>query len=408
MKKIVRLAIAIGLVFVLCFASQIQAGSILLEQGNYAEETLGDLDKAISIYEKIINDSQAGRDDVSEALFRLGLCQLKKGNRVEAVVPLKKLVRNYPEQSRFSGKARALLAIFQAEMNTEIIDGDLDSAFVAKALPNTDQPKNAYVSNRAVKNQNSFSKRSIVTWPSGQIQKWRVSHAPNTPSSYKAILRSANVATIKGKKYWCFETLDRLNKYYSRVFVDMVTHRPVFSYIKTGIRTIEVKYGAEKIELRSNHQGSNRTKSFPVKGPVFDSLQLGFYSNPGPLTVGYLKIGQVFAAHLEALYEFRLNVIGTEIVIVPAGTFDCHKVIVEVRYVNRWINTDIELWVSIKEKTVVKRIIDFDTHELVETTIKPTSISSFQESALESLFNKNSLESRLKKISNLSKHYNEK
>ena len=70
MKKIYRLVIAIGLVVILGFASQIQAGSILLEQGNYAEETLGDLDKAIGIYGKIIHDSQAGRDDVSEALFR--------------------------------------------------------------------------------------------------------------------------------------------------------------------------------------------------------------------------------------------------------------------------------------------------------------------------------------------------
>ena len=386
MKKIYRVAIAIGLVFVLCFASQIQAGSIRLEQGNYAEETFGDLDKAISIYEKIIHDAQAGRDEVSEALFRLGLCQLKKGNRAEAVVPLKKLVRNYPAQSGFSGTARALLASFPAEMNTEKIDSEPGSAFVAKALPDAKQPENITVSNRGINNRNSPLEGSIVSWANGQIQKWRVHHA-SSPGSHKFGLITANVATINGKKYWCFEKLDGLNKTYGRVFVDMVTHRPVSSYVKTGLRTIEVKYGAEKIEFRSNHQGSVRFKSFPVKGPVYDNFQYGFYSNSGPLKPGYLNFGQVFVVHLEGLYDIRMNIIGTETVTVPAGTFDSQKAIVEVRYGNRWIKTDMALWFSVKEKTVVKSIMENETRELVETTVKPASISSFQESALESLFN---------------------
>jgi len=51
--KMDKLAIAIGLVFILCFASQIQAGSILLEQGNYAEETLGDSFFTVQIVARI-------------------------------------------------------------------------------------------------------------------------------------------------------------------------------------------------------------------------------------------------------------------------------------------------------------------------------------------------------------------
>jgi len=43
MKKTFAFAITIILVFVLCTTLQAQAGSILLEQGNYTKETLGDL-----------------------------------------------------------------------------------------------------------------------------------------------------------------------------------------------------------------------------------------------------------------------------------------------------------------------------------------------------------------------------
>jgi len=106
MKMTFAFAVTMILVFVLCTTLQTRAGSILLEQGNYAEETLGDLDKAIGIYEKVVGDPQVSRDDVAEALFRLAQCQLKKGNRVEAGTTLNKLVLNYPGQSRFIGKAR--------------------------------------------------------------------------------------------------------------------------------------------------------------------------------------------------------------------------------------------------------------------------------------------------------------
>ena len=390
MKKIYQSGILTGLVFVLmivlCFASQIQAGSIPLEKGNYAEVTLGDLDKAINIYEKIVKNPQAGRDEVSEALYRLGLSHLKKGNRAEALVPLKKLVRNYPEQSGFIGKTKAILSV---DTTNETIDGDPDSALVAKALPDTRQVKSTYASNRDVKNHKSPSSALTVSWPDGQIKKWRASHA-NSPGSYKSILWSANIATINGKKYWCFEKLDRLNKYYGRVFVDMLTHKPVFSYTKTGLRTIEVTYGSEEIELKSNHQGSERVKRFPIKGNVYDNLQFGFYSNPGNWEIdGYLDPKRIFFAQQEGFYEIRWNVIGAETVTVPAGTFDCYKVKAEVNYIRGWFDTNFEIWVSKKEKGFVKVAMESVTIELVETTVNPTSISSFQEGALESLFNQN-------------------
>ena len=49
MKKTFAFAITILLMFVLFTTRKAQASAVLLEEGNYAEETLGDLDKAIAI-----------------------------------------------------------------------------------------------------------------------------------------------------------------------------------------------------------------------------------------------------------------------------------------------------------------------------------------------------------------------
>ena len=53
--------------------------SVLLEQGIYTEETVGDLPRAIEIYSEIVADNQANRKYVAEALFRLGLCHVASG-----------------------------------------------------------------------------------------------------------------------------------------------------------------------------------------------------------------------------------------------------------------------------------------------------------------------------------------
>src|SRR5881409_3421907 len=56
-----------------------------LEKAIYTEETKGDLTGAIQLYQKIVADPAADRSLAAQAQLRLGLCQLKLGNKTQAV-----------------------------------------------------------------------------------------------------------------------------------------------------------------------------------------------------------------------------------------------------------------------------------------------------------------------------------
>ena len=82
----------------------------LLEKAIFTEETLGDLDAAIEIYQEILSRAQAERSYVAQAQLRLGMCYLKKGQKDEAVEALQRLVADFPSQKDLVVQARARLA----------------------------------------------------------------------------------------------------------------------------------------------------------------------------------------------------------------------------------------------------------------------------------------------------------
>jgi tetratricopeptide (TPR) repeat protein len=83
-----------------------ESASVLLEKGIYAEETAGNVDEAMSIYQKIIADEQANRQAAAQAYYRLGKCYQKKGDNNKAIELFQKLIANYPEQKELIGKAQ--------------------------------------------------------------------------------------------------------------------------------------------------------------------------------------------------------------------------------------------------------------------------------------------------------------
>jgi carboxyl-terminal processing protease len=81
----------------------------LLEQGIYLEETKGELKAATEVYRKILDDPAANRSLVAQAHLRLGLCELKLGNKPQAISALERLTQEFPDKN-------VLLAIVQDHM----------------------------------------------------------------------------------------------------------------------------------------------------------------------------------------------------------------------------------------------------------------------------------------------------
>ena len=65
-------------------ATAAESLSVLLQKGIFAEETEGNLDAAIKIYEGIVKDGEANRSVAAQAQYRLGVCLVKKGKHDEA------------------------------------------------------------------------------------------------------------------------------------------------------------------------------------------------------------------------------------------------------------------------------------------------------------------------------------
>lgn len=106
-----KLLTLIGLVVVLAPAGSARAesASVLLEKAIYTEETVGDLDAAIELYEKTIEEAEASRPCAAEAYYRLGMCHVKKGQTDPAQSAFKKLIERYPEEKKFVSLAKAQL-----------------------------------------------------------------------------------------------------------------------------------------------------------------------------------------------------------------------------------------------------------------------------------------------------------
>jgi len=106
-----KLLTLIGLVVVLVPTALAwpEPASVLLEKAIYTEETVGDLDAAIDLYEKTIEEAEANRPCAAEAYYRLGMCHAKKGDTGPAQIAFKTLIERYAEEEEFLRLAKAQL-----------------------------------------------------------------------------------------------------------------------------------------------------------------------------------------------------------------------------------------------------------------------------------------------------------
>ena len=78
----------------------------MLEKAIYTEETVGDLDAAVKLYERRSTEAKKVDAVAAKAQYRLGLCLLKQKKTAEAEAAFKKLIEAYPDQKDWVAKAK--------------------------------------------------------------------------------------------------------------------------------------------------------------------------------------------------------------------------------------------------------------------------------------------------------------
>jgi Tol biopolymer transport system component len=111
MKKLSQLILAAVIVgsALRLSARAAESFSVLLQKGIFAEETEGNLDAAIKIYQQITTEGVTNHSVVAQAQYRLGVCYQKKGSKEQAISALNDLLKQFPAEAALGQKARKLL-----------------------------------------------------------------------------------------------------------------------------------------------------------------------------------------------------------------------------------------------------------------------------------------------------------
>jgi|GEM_PF-2309673 len=104
MKKTIQIMLVL-LAAGVAVGAEAKSASLLLQEGIYAEETEGNLDKAISIYQEAAKAAGESERSAAEAVFRAGMCYLKKGNKTEAAKQFQLVLTKYASQTALAAEA---------------------------------------------------------------------------------------------------------------------------------------------------------------------------------------------------------------------------------------------------------------------------------------------------------------
>ena len=296
--------IGTALLLMLAMASGISAqeSSILLEKAIYTEETLGKLSDAITMYQQIVNTADTSRTTAALALYRLGICYRKSGRQDEARAAFARLAQQYPEQKDLIAKSQVL---------------DL------RAAP----------------------------WTDGEVLRL-VMKAPSLKGEVGAYVYSIESTQESGKAAWQFR-----DTYVSMILggsiptvtvADAQTSAPIRSWTRTRLThsSTDVTYAADQAEISTVANGVVTKRQYPLTGTVYDTGQILPLLRCMPLGDGFQTTIPVFSGG--SISNLKVTVAGRETVTVPAGTFDCFKVLLSPDNNSQeqtfWLSTDGHLY----------------------------------------------------------------
>jgi len=267
--------------------------SELLEKGIYSEESKGDLDGAMKLYEQVVNDAKGGISIAAQAQYRLGVCYYKKKDFSQATEAFEKLIKDYPDQKEWVARAREYL---------------VGAAALAPAQ-----------------------------WTDGEELKFDIKF----PTGFKlgTAIYSVRSSQLEGHKTWHISSRMFAGvQSFSWVEADMESMKPLRSRWKhTLIGDVEATYVEGRADLKTS--GKEGTKQLELDGVIYDNEEAIQLMRRLPLETNYQTSVRFVSSLAASIVPVKLEVSGVEKVTVSAGTFDCYKVELSIRQ-TFWYSTD--------------------------------------------------------------------
>jgi len=265
--------------------------SELLEKAIYKEESAGDLDAAIQIYQQIIQQAEANRHAVAEAHYRLGMCLIKKGDKEKGREILTKLVEGYPEEKDMVKKAH------------EQLQPALD------LIPAPWKNGEAFTLSILAPSGNEIGTLSYTAW---------LTEVNGTPAWEISGEQSVSLSSFTQS---------------TRVVAERDTFAPITGYTKNNLMgEFDAQYSKGLVRLKIKGKQGEQTKEIPLDQVAYDNEQVLFLIRRLPLAENYKTSFPVFPiSGGGTLVECVIEVTGKEKVKVPVGEYDCFAVKLQVR-----------------------------------------------------------------------------
>ena len=291
--------------------------STLLEEGIYAEETKGDLDEAMTIYQKIIDENAGNSANIAEAYYRLGTCYLKRGDDARAIEMFKELLTGFREQEEIASEARAQLVKLNALEGSDQMDKPLEIG--------------------------------PAPWETGETSWYSVK--ASTGAEIGKRITTIKDAVIKGNDLWRIEHYLAIPIEASQLFSRVDALKEDFTPVSGSLKGREggigynnkAIYEKDHIQFDIDSQGVKSKKEIPISNIVYDHDQLNMLLRRLPIKDNYSASFSFFMLHSGKVSKLQLRTMGQETIRVSAGTFDCYYIELEIDSILKykyWISAD--------------------------------------------------------------------
>jgi len=280
--------------------------SELLEKAIYAEETVGDLDAAVKLYQKTVAEAKKVDAVAAKAQYRLGLCLLKQGKKEQGIAALQEVVRRFPQEKELVAAAQKLLPI---------------------------QPG---------------LKLQPACWADGEALHFRIQLGGGLELG--TIIFSAESAQRDGKKIWRFRSRTFANgrQMASRVDADFDTLQPIESTWRISSAGEKIcRYAPGKVIVTSKVAGKETGPIISLEKAVYDNEEGTFVFRSLPMADKYETKVPIFTSMGGTKIDIGFEVQDKETVEVPAGKFPCLKVLLAMP-INQvfWFSADEHRYIT--------------------------------------------------------------
>ena len=315
-----------------------QSTSLLLEEGIYTEQTLGDLGVAIKIYQQVIADARSSRSTAALALFRIGMCYQKSGQKNLAQNTFAQLAKSYPEQQDLLRKIPVSVVALQVKP-APWVDGEVLKTVVSDQNGMVLMRNEYRTESVPERNQWHLQKISVGLAGTFQYTSIRADNRDMTPISCQT--------KMKGLVYGEYDNSQTI-------------------------------YAPDHVISSKTTSGKVKARRSSLRSPTYDYEGVVQLIRCLALAEDFEVAIPAFVVSLESLFDEKIKVVGRETVTVPAGTFDCYRVAVSDQNIDR----DRECWISMDSHSYPVKSTFANTIEVLEsvTTADGDRTVSFQDS----------------------------